>query len=176
MKRARFSEEQIIGVLKEHELGAKTAEICREHGISEANFYDWKSRYGGLETSEAKRLTEVGALLAMAAAYSPPALSPRKVHRGRRFNSVWQSTSGVAVAYYRTSSAANVGPDKDSQRRRRRTATGRCQGRNPARVELLAQAKRLDRAALRCAGTSDCGRGRVPGSNGRMRTLPVIST
>ena len=81
MKRARFSEEQIIGVLKEHELGAKTAENCRKHGISEANFYNWKSRYSGLETSEAKRLTEVGTLLAVAAACSPPALSPREVHR-----------------------------------------------------------------------------------------------
>jgi putative transposase len=56
MKRTRFSEEQIIGVLKEHELGAKTADVCRKHGISEATFYNWKSKYGGLEVSEAKRL------------------------------------------------------------------------------------------------------------------------
>ena len=56
MKRARFSEEQIIGVLKEHELGAKTADVCRKHGISEATFYNWKSRFGGMEVSEAKRL------------------------------------------------------------------------------------------------------------------------
>jgi putative transposase len=56
MKRSRFSEEQIIGVLKEHELGAKTADLCRKHGISEATFYNWKSKYGGLEVSEAKRL------------------------------------------------------------------------------------------------------------------------
>ena len=52
----RFSEEQIIGVLKEHEFGAKTADLCRKHGISEATFYNWKSKYGGLEVSEAKRL------------------------------------------------------------------------------------------------------------------------
>ena len=56
MKRSRFGEEQIIGVLKEHELGAKTADLCRKHGISEATFYNWKSKYGGLEVSEAKRL------------------------------------------------------------------------------------------------------------------------
>ncbi len=56
MKRKRFSEEQIIAVLKEHELGAKTADLCRKHGISEATFYNWKSRYGGTDVSEAKRL------------------------------------------------------------------------------------------------------------------------
>ena len=56
MKRKRFSEEQIIGVLKEHDSGVKTADLCRKHGISEATFYNWKSKYGGLEVSEAKRL------------------------------------------------------------------------------------------------------------------------
>ena len=56
MKRKRFSEEQIIGVLKEHEAGVKTADLCRKHGISEQTFYNWKARYGGLEVSEAKRL------------------------------------------------------------------------------------------------------------------------
>ena len=56
MKRKRFTEEQIIGVLKEHELGAKTADICRKQGISEATFYNWKSKFGGMDVSEAKRL------------------------------------------------------------------------------------------------------------------------
>ncbi|HZD46340.1 MAG TPA: IS3 family transposase [Acidobacteriaceae bacterium] len=56
MKKSRFSEEQIIGVLKQHEAGVKTAELCREHGISGATFYQWKSKYGGLEVSEAQRL------------------------------------------------------------------------------------------------------------------------
>lgn len=56
MKRKRFREEQIIGVLKEHELGAKTADVCRKHGISEATFYKWKSKYGGMEVSEARKL------------------------------------------------------------------------------------------------------------------------
>jgi len=56
MKRSRFTEEQIIAVLKEHELGAKTADLCRKHGISEATFYNWKSKFGGMEVSEARRL------------------------------------------------------------------------------------------------------------------------
>ena len=59
MKRSRFTEEQIIGVLKEHELGAKTADLCRKHGISEATFYNWKSKYGGLDVSEARRLKQL---------------------------------------------------------------------------------------------------------------------
>jgi putative transposase len=53
MKRKK---EQIIAILKEHEVGVKTADLCRKHGISEASFYNWKAKYGGLEVSEAKRL------------------------------------------------------------------------------------------------------------------------
>lgn len=56
MKRRRFSEEQIVTILKEHELGAKTADLARKHGISEATLYNWKAKYGGLTVSEAKRL------------------------------------------------------------------------------------------------------------------------
>jgi putative transposase len=56
MKGTRFSEEQIIGVLREQEAGARTEEVCRRHGISTATFYKWKSKYGGLEVSDAKRL------------------------------------------------------------------------------------------------------------------------
>ena len=56
MKRTRFTEEQIIGVLKEGEAGAATGDLRRRHGVSPATYYKWKARYGGLEVSEARRL------------------------------------------------------------------------------------------------------------------------
>lgn len=61
MKRSRFSDEQIIAIVKEQEAGMATAEVCRRHGISGATFYKWKSKYGGLEVSEAKRLQSLEA-------------------------------------------------------------------------------------------------------------------
>jgi putative transposase len=59
MKRARFTEAQIIGVLREHEAGAKTADEARKHGISEATLYNWKAKFGGMDVSEAKRLRQL---------------------------------------------------------------------------------------------------------------------
>lgn len=59
MKRIRFTEEQIIGVLHEQEGGLKTADICRKYGISEATFYNWKAKYGGLDVSDARRLKQL---------------------------------------------------------------------------------------------------------------------
>jgi putative transposase len=56
MKRSKFSEEQVIAILREQEAGAKTADVCREHGISSATFYAWKARYGGMQVSDARRL------------------------------------------------------------------------------------------------------------------------
>ena len=56
MKRSRFSEEQIIGILRDQEGGQVTADVCRRHGISPATFYKWKAKYGGLDVSEARRL------------------------------------------------------------------------------------------------------------------------
>ena len=56
MKRSRFSEEQIIGILKEHQAGMSAADLCRKHGVSDATFYKWHSKYGGMEVSDAKKL------------------------------------------------------------------------------------------------------------------------
>ena len=56
MKRSRFSEEQIIAILKEQEAGVPVSELCRKHGVSDASIYKWKAKYGGMDVSEAKRL------------------------------------------------------------------------------------------------------------------------
>ena len=56
MKRTRFTDEQIIGILKEHEAGTPVSELCRKHGVSDASIYKWKARFGGMDVSEAKRL------------------------------------------------------------------------------------------------------------------------
>ena len=56
IKKARFTEEQIIGILREHEAGAATADVCRKHGVSSATFYKWKAKFGGMDVSDARRL------------------------------------------------------------------------------------------------------------------------
>lgn len=56
MKKSRFSEEQIIGILKEHQAGLSAADLCRKHGVSDATFYKWRAKYGGMEVSDAKKL------------------------------------------------------------------------------------------------------------------------
>lgn len=56
MKRSRYADDQIIGILKEHEAGLSAAELCRKHGISDATFYKWRAKYGGMDVSDAKRL------------------------------------------------------------------------------------------------------------------------
>jgi putative transposase len=56
MKRKRFSEEQIIAILREHEAGVSTADLCRKHGMSSASFYAWKAKYGGMDVSDAQKL------------------------------------------------------------------------------------------------------------------------
>ena len=59
MRRSQYSEEQIIGILKQAEVGKSIGELCREHGITDATYYRWKAKYGGLEVSEARRLRQL---------------------------------------------------------------------------------------------------------------------
>ena len=59
MKKTRFTENQIIGILKQGEAGVKVKDICREHGISDATYYNWKSKYGGMSASDLKRMKEM---------------------------------------------------------------------------------------------------------------------
>ena len=61
MKRSKFTEEQIVGILQEQAAGAKTAELCRRHGFSEASFYLWRNKFGGMSVSDSKRLKELEA-------------------------------------------------------------------------------------------------------------------
>jgi putative transposase len=59
MKKSRFTESQIVAVLKQHEAGVRVADLCREHGITNATFYNWKAKYGGMDASQLKRIREL---------------------------------------------------------------------------------------------------------------------
>ena len=91
MKRSRFSDEQIIGILKEHQAGLSAADLCRKYGISDATFYTWRKKYGGREVSAARRVPQRTAVRQLPAAREhrgmekrlqsePPAHEPRRAH------------------------------------------------------------------------------------------------
>ncbi|VAX04494.1 Transposase, IS3/IS911 family [hydrothermal vent metagenome] len=61
MRKSRFSEEQIVGIIQEYAAGAKVSELCRRHGMSDATFYKWKAKYGGMQVNEVKRLKDLEA-------------------------------------------------------------------------------------------------------------------
>lgn len=112
MKRARFSEEQIIGLLKEAVAGAKTADLARWHGVSEATIYNWKAKYGGLEVSDARRLRELesenarlkrllaDAMLDQAAAIVNLGQCQQTARLGRALRSARQSPQGRPVKIF----------------------------------------------------------------------------
>ncbi len=93
MKRSRFTEEQIIGILREQEAGVATAEVCRRHGVSSATFYKWKAKFGGLDVSEARRLK---ALEDENAREAPPS-GPSIIMRVQGVDSRSASPTGAAV-------------------------------------------------------------------------------
>ena len=102
MKRNRFSEEQIIGILKEHEAGMPVAELCRRHGVSDASIYKWKAKYGGMDVSETKRLrgleeenAKLKRMLADARRLPCPGGQPNRQKRTH----IWIKLGGNVTAY-----------------------------------------------------------------------------
>jgi putative transposase len=87
MKRPRYSDEQIIRIHAEHEAGAKCADLCRKHGVSEGTFYDWKAKFGGMTVSEAKRLKSLEVENAKLKKLLPMRVHERHHHFDRRSSS-----------------------------------------------------------------------------------------
>ena len=102
MKRSRFTEEQIIGILREQELGAAVTELCRKHGVSSPTFYKWKTKYGGLDVSEARRLKALEERERQAEADAGGRHArQRRVERSARKKMVTPAAQREAAAYLR---------------------------------------------------------------------------
>src|SRR5215831_2169715 len=123
MKRSRFNEEQIIAILREQEAGTKTADICRKHGVSDATFYKWKAKYGGMEVSDARRLkaledenTKLTKLLAEAMLD----IAMLRDMAARKWRSRRQTRSRRSSPGRQRRACQAIGPDRSSVRYRRR--------------------------------------------------------
>ena len=101
MKRSRFSEEQIIGILKEHEAGVSVADLCRKHGVSDASIYNWKARFGGMDVSEARRLKSLEDENARLKRLLADAMLDSSAAASRRAPIVSSISSGGAVSIVR---------------------------------------------------------------------------
>jgi putative transposase len=104
MKRSRFSEEQIIGILKEHEAGVSVADLCRKHGVSDASIYKWKAKFGVMEVSEAKRLKTLedeNTRLAASSSTTTPSNVPSAPSRSRRMRCLRVGRRCGALGHHR---------------------------------------------------------------------------
>lgn len=121
MKRSRFTEDQIIGILKEHEAGVPVAELCRKHGVSNASLYKWKAKYGGMDVSEARKLKA----LEDENARLKKLLADRARRSGHRDRGSWAVAAIAAVVHPGRSSQPGPSPTpKPGCRTRARTGSG----------------------------------------------------
>ena len=124
MKRKRFSEEQIIAILREHEAGVPTADLCRKHGMSSASFYAWKAKFGGIDVSDAQKLSYAASRRCWVSGHSS------LIHPGTPSSTSTYSnpmaTAGQSVTRRQMSVAAIAVPDRRRATRANRPSRPRC--------------------------------------------------